>query len=600
MARNRIKLYWLLLLVLMYTATLVLSVGETQARYETTVVHNTLVESQTAGITSNCLVSKNEAPLTVLVGELSMYRSTAVPFWLKSTGADAVGKLAWSVSNPDHVQYLKITMASGVDPIDSNMEIDLLKDAKMEITMNILPTEMARNTEHPAMKINVLVTWGEEMWGTFQVILPEVKNEEENSTSDDEENSEDPEQVPEEDTTTAENKDNADTTEETSLTESTDSDTIVNNQIDAQSGETAQALSENAALAAQEAEGEQETAETAETTEPTVATEETESTEETGGTEEPPAESTDSTEPSQQPTEETTEPTEEPTVSTEPVQEPQPEDPIQMRTLRSFDPTEKLPVKIRLTEEITSVRLGLMAVDQEATEDPEKPVLDFDVLPDYTRFSVNQGESYYMMYDGRIAEFALQGVTDLSVLLDFSHAELKAEDDLILAMEAYAGQTLVETCRTTISPDARESCRTVIHSAVQQMRSTEESAPAAAGETAAVGILSRNNILEYTLPLEWAEKDMEYSVQILTRAEDGSLIYNQVPLTAEGLSAEYTNYNGVHNLVFRIGENLPQAGTYRLNMKWSYEGICYAETQTTFFINYSAYTAYTLGSQEVP
>lgn len=614
MASNRIKVYWLLLLVLLYTTTLILSVGETQARYETTVVQNTVVQSQPKGITSNCLVSKNEVPLTVLVGELSMYRSTAVSFWLKSTGENATGKLAWSVVDPDHAQYLKITMASGMDSIDSNMEVDLLKDAKMEITMTILPTEMARNTEHAAMKINVLVTWGEEMWGTFQVVLPEVKkevSEGDAGTVNETENNEDPEQIIDENTST-------DPTEQTQNTDSdgvnTDTETAASNQVETELTEITQQATIEAALSVSETgENLEETEPATDTertaTDPTETTDETEPSDPTVAVTEPSEAATEptveATEETTVPTEDATEPTGETTESTEPAVDPteeetQPEeDPIRMETLRSFDPSEKLPVRIALTEEITAIRIGLLVMDLEETKNPDEPVLDFDVLPDYTRFSVNGGESYYMMYDGFIAEFALQGMTELTVLLDFSHAGLKEDEDLVLAMEAYAGETLVETCRSTVSPGAQESLRTTVHS-LQQPMTVEDTAVPAVTEASAVAILSRNNVLEYTLPLDWADKDLEYSVQILTRAADGSLVYNHVPLSDSSLSATYTNYSGTHNLVFQLGETLPQAGTYRLNMKWSYEGICFAEQQTTFFINYSAYSAYTLGGQEVP
>lgn len=611
MASNRIKVYWLLLLVLLYMTSVVLSVGETQARYETTVVQTTVVQSQPKGITSNCLVSKNEVPLTVLVGELSMYRSTAVSFWLKSTGGNATGKLAWSVADPEHAQYLKITMASGMDSIDSNVEVDLLKDAKMEITMTLLPTETARNSEHEAMKINVLVTWGEEMWGTFQVILPEVKKEVpegDSDTASETEKNEDPEQIIDENTSTVLPEQTQNAESDSTGTESTASNQVENKLTETTTlatMETAMSVSEGGETPGDEQTPEQPdnadeipvdpTEETGEMelSDPTVAaTESADAT--TEPTADPTAETTVPTGEATDPTEESTEPAD------DPAEEIQPEEnPIRMETLRSFDPGEKLPVKIALTEEITAIRIGLLVADPEETQNPDEPVLDFDILPDYTRFSVNGGESYYMMYDGFIAEFALQGMTELSVLLDFSHAALKEDEDLVLAMEAYIDETLVETCRATVSPDAQESLRTTVHS-LQQPMTVEDTAVPAVTEASAVAILSRDNVLEYTLPLDWADKDLEYSVQILTRAADGSLVYNHVPLSDSSLSATYTNYSGTHNLVFQLGETLPQAGTYRLNMKWSYEGICFAEQQMTFFINYSAYSAYTLGGQEVP
>ena len=76
--------------------------------------------------------------------------------------------------------------------------------------------------------------------------------------------------------------------------------------------------------------------------------------------------------------------------------------------------------------------------------------------------------------------------------------------------------------------------------------------------------------------------------EMLTMTENQTLVYRPITLSANGLYGKYTDFDLTHNLVFRVGKNLPQAGTYRLNMKWSYEGICFAKTQTTFFINYAA------------
>lgn len=581
MAKNRIKVCWLLLLVLMYTASAVLAVGETQARYETTVVQNTLVQSGEKGITSNCLVTKNEAPVTVLVGELSYYTSKSVSFWLKSSGAEATGKLAWSVEKADHLSYLNISMSSGSDSIGSGDDVGLLKDAKMEITMNIMPTPLARSEEHGPMKINILVTWGDEMWGTFQVILPAVTDQTQEETPDGEGDDEDPERVPENTAPSKEPEENGETGNDGTLTEPTEPDTIEKSQ---SPPETTDQNVVPASLedAPTDPETEPENTEPSEPetqpTEPSVPEEPTDPTGETEGSGEP------------------TEPTEpdEPTEPAEPTEPEQPEDPIRLETIRRFDPAEKLPVKLSLTEEVTFVRLGLWEVDQEATEDPEKPVMKVGALPNRTRFSLNQGESYYMLYDGCIAEFSLQGMTELSVLLDLSHADLEEDQELVLAMEAYVGDAKVASCRAVTTPDAKAAFQTRAHAAAQPAALTDNTS------SRENRIMNRDTALEFTLPLEWADYDLEYSVEILGRGEDGSLRYRNVDLSAGSLNATYTNYDGVHNLVLMTGQTLPQAGTYRLNMKWSYEGICYAELQTTFFINYSAYTTYTPGSQEVP
>lgn len=562
MAKNRIKVCWLLLLVLMYTASFLMSIGESQARYLNTVTGSVLVETKAPGITSNCLVTEDQPPLTVLVGELSLYKPTTVSFWLHSSGADATGNLAWSVADKDHAQYLQVTMKSGPDVIEPNMEVGLLRDVYMDISMILTPTEIARNTVHDQLKIQVLVTWGEEMWGTFQVILPEVAGEE----------NEDPEKI------------SGETTGETGSSqqkEAAATNSMKKNQQSEARGYGVSLLSSTTPLV------------TGETTETTKAPEET--TTPTEETTEPTEKTTEPTEETTQPTEETTEPTEETTEPTQAPEEPEEEplDPIRLSTLPSFDPSEMVPVQLYMTEDVTAVQLGLLVEDEKATEDPDDPVMEFKPFPDYTKFSVNQGESFYMMYDGYIAEFALQAQTELPLLLDFSLTELEEEEPLILAMQAYAGDELVCSAQAEITPDAPENFQTMTRPLVQTVDETETQRPAAT-QTGGVNILSQYNALEFNLPMEWLDAEVEYTVDRLTMTQEQKLEYVPVTLSAKELKARYVDYDLTHQVVLQVGETLPSAGTYRLNLKWSYEGICYAQTQTTFFINYSAQTNYTL------
>lgn len=554
MVNNRIKTYWLLLLVLMYTVSLTTSVEQSYAHYDSTLAVNTVMESSDYGMTSNCLVKKGEPALTVLVGELPLLKSTTVSFWLKSCGADEVGKLAWAVANPDHMKYLQVSMHSGPLAIDPEEDIELLKDISMEFSLILKPTELASTTVHDMMKINVLVTWGDEMWGTFQVILPEVKQEEPDA----------PETsgnvtVAENGTTTGENTQNL-----PSATAEGDNTVTENARTGIIQPDMPQEIRE--ALEGVLASGDNVTDPTESTTEPTTEAE----------------------------TQPTTEPTTEPTTA------PESEDtagdaPVRLETLSRFDPAQKLPVKMVLTKDVTSVRLGLQVTEGEETR--------MEPFPDNTRFSLNQGESYYIMQDGYIAEFTVDAVDSLSLLLDFSQTDIKLDQAVVLRMEAFAQETWLQTSRVSVMPDARESCMTLSHPLDQQTEAvvfTAGETREAAAQTQQYGwpsrTLSHNNALEFTLPMEWLDAEVEYSVDMLTMTENQTLEYRPVTLSATGLHGKYMDYDLTHNLVFRVGENLPQAGTYRLNMKWSYEGICFAETQTTFFINYSAQALYPLGS----
>ena len=170
---------------------------------------------------------------------------------------------------------------------------------------------------------------------------------------------------------------------------------------------------------------------------------------------------------------------------------------------------------------------------------------------------------------------------------------------------------LVGTCSTHSSPDALGEYPVKSYPLVQQAQlaaedasgaeenpSDEETEPAVPSQIPT--ILSQENLLEYTLPDGWKNHQLEYSVELLTKNEDGKLEYVAVDPQSESLLVEYVNDEWKHVLILRTGKPLPQAGTYRINMNWSYEGICQAETQTTFFINYSVYYIQTQNSQEVP
>ena len=112
-------------------------------------------------------------------------------------------------------------------------------------------------------------------------------------------------------------------------------------------------------------------------------------------------------------------------------------------------------------------------------------------------------------------------------------------------------------------------------------------------------ILNQDTALVLTLPKEWQETELEYTLEILAKAEDGSFYYKRIDPEAAGLNVVHNDDEHRYELVLTIGDRLPQAGTYRVNMKWIYEGICYVKTQTTFFINYAAHTEYSLGGLEV-
>lgn len=448
MAKNRIKASWLLLPVLLCAAAVLLSVGVSQARYDHTATAYATVKASTGGVSSDCLITRQDPPCTVLLGRLEGEETCTVPFWLLSSGSNAAGALSFSVSDPYYGDYLDISVLMGEDALEAGAELALQQDVKTQLNLCITLTEVARNTSHEEWTVQVQVTWGEDMQGTFQVTVPEAELVSETT----------PETEPAEQT---------EPTEETSLTES----------------ET-----EPSALA-------------------------------TGESEEA--------------------------------------DPVQMKALPVFRPEEQLPVMLTLTQKVTAVRFGLQTTVEQNTL--------FSPLPDYTMISLDQGATYYMVYGDHFPEFSLQNPQTLPVLLDFTYAQLNAGETLTLAME---------TC-----VNGQWNDRYTADSAFHGETSDSEKL-----------IVTFANNLEFHFPVQWETAELEYTVDFLTMTEEKTLVYQPATLSEDQLYATYTREENNHKLQLQLGSRFMQPGTYRICMTWAFEGVCYAQTETTFFVNCEART----------
>ncbi len=488
MRQNRINLYWLLLLIVIFTAATVPSVGTTQARYINTATAVAVIETPIKNITSNCQVTDDDAPRTVLLGEIDTEKTMEVPFWLRSPGADASVRLDWGVSD-EYAEYLNVAVMVDSEEPEAVEKIELLKDEQLDLKLCLTPTEAVSDTSHDTMTVNVYVTVyaagddtedvsmgdaeeaAEEaiMQGTFQVILPVVEIPPSVSGND------------------------ADPTVSGNDAEPVVSGNDVSLTV---SGNDAADLCEEQ------------------------------------------------------------------------------EEEIQLKTLTAFDVTRQLPVLMTLSDQITSVRLGVQTLSDDAAAQEN---ITLEALPDYTMFSVDGGANYYMVYGDFIPEFVLHEITSESLLMDFSYTELEQGQELTIAMEAYIGEQLQKTCTA-------DTVATVPQN--QQTMSAQET-------TNMLGpVLSFDNILEFNFLQEWKEAELKYSVEYLMMTEDPiteeqNLQYVPVELSDDGLQATYFEEEGNHKLVLWLGKKFTQPGTYRIHITWNYEGICYDTMQKTFFINCS-------------
>ena len=342
--------------------------------------------------------------------------------------------LAWRVDNPD---YLDVRVQIGDTSLSSGDTVSLTGETPVTVTMLLSLTEKALEPRD-GMNVNIQVSFGETLTGTFRVELMPVE-----------------EQI----------------------------------------------------LAATE----QETTEP-EVTEPEVT--------------EPEATEPETTEP------EVTEPeTTEPEVTVPPAA-------IVLESAQTYHSACLIPLKV-ISDGDTKTSLQLVSGES---------VLDF---PRGTRFSLDKGASWFMLYQAGALQLNVTAGTPLTVLLDLSHTALVTEPRLTVA--AGTGEAITLTANT---------------------------APL---YTANTQVLNKNTELVVTLAELWQNCQLVYSVEVLLATEE-SKYYVPVVLSEDGLMAELSG----QQLRIRTGDTLPPAGTYRLNLRWMDQGICVGQTQLSFFINYAA------------
>lgn len=604
MRKNRIRLYWMLLLTVVLTGTAVSAVGVTQARYQNTVTMVAVLQTADQNITSNCLVGMGEASRTVLLGEMDTEQGITVPFWLQSAGTDRAVKLDWSVSDAAHAEYVDIAVFNGSEMLIANDVLALPADTEVALKLQLQPTEKLRTTSHKEIELEVRLTLDNTMQGIFRVSLPEVEIIPANPTEPPENNTDNTESTEEtteatesdaseettesvESTETTESEESTETTESTGTTETTESDeseegtetTDLESSTEVtESGETETALMLFAESGATDTEETTETSETEESTETTETTE-SDASEKTSETEEADAstETIENSETEESGTEEdTTESDQEDetdgkdgaggTVQEEHYSDEQ----IALRTIAAFDLTEQLPVQMVLADHITSVRLGLHKVVDGAEA--------LEALPDYTMFSVDGGSNYYMVYGDFVPELLAEEIPSVPLLMDFGCTNLEQNGELTIAMEAYMGSKLRKTCAATTATTVHKNTvywdMYIPDNGTVQIKKYEN----ILGPS-----LDLDDMLEFHFPEAWDEAAPDFTIEMLRMTEQQELQYVPVEAADSILKIEYTKDE--HRLVLLPDEKLTQPGTYRIRISWSYKGLCFDTTETTFWVN---------------
>ena len=554
MKKNRIKAYWLLLLVLLYAAGAVLSVGEAQARYVTTATWNTVVQQEADSVTSDCLDDPDEN-LTILLGTMPQ-EPYPVSFQL-TAGENVSGSLNWTV---DQQEYISVEMRIGDTLITPETIIEITSGEPVTVVMTLTPTGMAFTEVREAVSVSVAVTWADTLQGTFLTQLPAVEEEEEPTEETEPEPTEETE--PPADTT----EPPAETTEPPA--ETTEPPAEETQPDPAEPGADVTDLrmpvsfhkappKNHSHLTTNNETSDDQTSPEEETTEPVTETE--------------PAPADEAEEPSEEsdPSEPETPDTEDPSEPTEPIQEEPTEMTILLETAGSVNPADALPVQITAPESGGQVHLGVAAVIEPTDPEGERQTV-LDNFPRYTRFRLGDGASCYMLYHADTIALDLEAGETVSVLLDLSHVTLD-QFQVVLGAASQSGGGGISTCTVTVIPESAQ------YTSVSSR------------------ILSVGVPLEITVSEFWKDYDLEYVVEMLTTISSGdgeteALGYVPAELPENCLLAEVISDETGTKINFSIGDTLPPAGTYRVSLNWIFEETCCAQMQETFFINYLAYT----------
>lgn len=140
---------------------------------------------------------------------------------------------------------------------------------------------------------------------------------------------------------------------------------------------------------------------------------------------EAPTDPSDPTEPADPEPSDPTEPENPETTPTDPSEPPEsPEAAVELAALREFELTGLLPLKLSASGDADLLRLGLA---------------DGEPLPEFTRYSTDGGESWYLLYFGGyiiIEEPLSQEEQDHLFLMDFSRTEMETDVPVMLEAEA--------------------------------------------------------------------------------------------------------------------------------------------------------------------
>lgn len=230
----------------------------------------------------------------------------------------------------------------------------------------------------------------------------------------------------------------------------------------------------------------------------------------------------------------------------------QPEEPpiigeLSVSTLDCFALEGSLPLSVNLPENSTKLVASLNG----------------GALPAFTRYSADGGESWYMLYCGGsiCVDTAQMPIFEdgQCLLLDMSGTDWDSTQPVCLSATAY-------------TEEGRYVGETVSEATVELFQTRTAQTPL---------MMSASGPLVLPVPESWTECGKEVCLERL-ELSDGMPQYRAI--TDDSIRIEF----GEDSVTVSAGDALPAAGTYCLNIGYQYGSVCFAESEITFFVNYSA------------
>ena len=219
----------------------------------------------------------------------------------------------------------------------------------------------------------------------------------------------------------------------------------------------------------------------------------------------------------------------------------------------TYDRTGFLPVDITVEGAVNAIYVGMPQTGEDGS-------VTMAPLPSFTRYSVDGGKSFTLLYYGGLIELTESG----TVLLDLQQTDLDLSAAHTLYVLAFNTDQTQQAEITVAAGDILPQERTV--------------APRM--------ITATNKEVSIPLPGQWSDGKLNWTIS--GRNTDGT--YSPVEdLTAIGLTVEKIAGESGETLHIRItpqGEQRPAPGTYKLRLDWSWQGAGFAGTELTFFVNY--------------